>query len=321
MDKEEALSPETEAQDVFQDDKIQQLEVSEDNISKSPDPFIDDLLTGNDLYELSSREATTIIYVLGDIGSGKTTLETVIYGLFCEKIHEEWLFAGSKTINAYERRRQYISAKSGKTGVDMPRTSAHESPRVFLHMELFHRLLACRKNVLFTDISGEVYQACAKKCDMIEAKLPLIDYADHILLLLDAKKLIRKEEQGGVVLRAVSFLRMLKASKLYSKHMKIDVVVSKCDEIVKSDDGDKEYPYRIESEFVAVADAFDLKYHWIEAQNTEQREDYEHTTDVMDFLKYLLKNSHDDEIHVDRGAIKAELSDECNLLRGKWANG
>ena len=218
MDKEEVLSPEADAQDVFQDDKVQQLEISEENIAKSPDPFIDDLLTRNDFYEMSSREATTIVYVLGDIGSGKTTLETVFYGMFYKKVQQEWLFAGSKTINAYEWRRQYISAKSGKTGIDMPRTWSNESPHVFLHIELFNRLSGRRNHVFFAEISGEDYQACAKRRDMIKDRLPLIEYADHILLLLDAKKLLRKEEQGSVVLRAVSFLRMLKASEFYSEH-------------------------------------------------------------------------------------------------------
>lgn len=319
MDKKEEPSLKTDKQDVFQDDKIEQLEVSKDNIAKSPDPFTDDLLTRDDIYDLSSRETTTIIYVLGDIGSGKTTLETVIYGMFLKEPHEELLFAGSKTINAYEWRRQYISIKSGMADIAMPRTLASDSPHVFLHMELFNRLSAHRQHILFTDISGEDYQACARKGDMIQSKLPLIRYANHILLLLDAKKLIQKEEQARVVMEAVSFLRMLKASELYSRRTKIDIVVSKCDEIIKSENGDKEFPYRVESEFQAIADGFDMNYFWIEAKNTQQRIDPK-SMDVLELLRYLLQSNKDGEILVNREIIEADLTEECNLLRGRWAN-
>ena len=312
-----------EEQDVFRDDKVEKLELSEEG-SEDEQPYTDGLLSENEVYELSSRQKTEIIYVLGGVKSGKTTFETVLYGIFHNEIDDEWWFAGSDTIPAFEVRRQAVSikGKSDEPIIHMPRTWQSNGHQVFLHMNLFHVTTGKRKHVLFSDVSGEDYEVCRSNADELEKRLPLIRLASHILIFLDSERLLKEETRESTVMSAVSFLRTLGNRFPESRGTVVDIVVSKADLINREGNGEsnQDYIYNIKNRFKASEKDFEMQYHWIEAKNIKELENPAHSTDTKTFLKYVLDEEKVGLRDIDRKRIEQGFRDEQNLLRRRWSN-
>ncbi len=148
-------------QDIF-DDSDKDIEVSSDEEKLESDDYMLSLgqaLNEKELYRLSSKVPTRIIYVLGPVGSGKTTFESMLYAFFLKNIDEDLLFAGSETLVGFEERLNYLRIKSGNSDAQMERTNKDER-RCFLHLNLLDTKSNYHYNLVFSDISGETFENC-----------------------------------------------------------------------------------------------------------------------------------------------------------------
>lgn len=307
-------------QDIFTEDKVDGLEMA-DGVSEAESFLYGELLDASWYYEFKSRQDTDIIYVLGDSDSGKTTFEAVIYGLLHDQVDDNLLFAGSKTLMGFETRRRYIVSGDEDPiyHIKMERTRRDGSNRIFLHLDLYSLQNDGRKTILLPDVPGEDYVSCSQKKEQISERLPLIEYASHIVLLLDAEKLVEAKEKDGVFMRACYFLQMLRAANRYRKDAIVDIVVSKADILAKASGGE-DLVRNIPEEFATYEKDFKIKYFCIEAQNAIWHE-FKGSEDVMIFFKYLVGDlEHTKCVTVDYDDMEKGMSDNCNLLRRRWYN-
>lgn len=311
-----------EKADVFSDDRPDNFKIDVEEQGEQG-VFSDGLLDENDAYELTASQDTDIIYILGGAKSGKTTFETVVYGIFHNGIDQDWCFADSKTLLAFEGRRKSVIIKDAGHNEGMPRTWSSDGHHVFLHLELADFHTGKRRHILLSDISGEDYKECAKSGKEIEKRLPGIKSAKHILIFLDAKLLMDKKRQQGVIVEAVSFLNLFKSQFPDVTDAVIDIVVSKADLIPNgTETEDKEFPYAIAERFTRLEQYFNIRYYWIETKNLERLVDKEHSSDAMSFFKELLipRQYESKGRKLECGDLGLEMKDECNLLRGRWIN-
>lgn len=303
---------------VFEEDEKKELNDDSSDESEEYDTYMDMLLSNMDVCEIASREKTDIIYVLGDTSSGKTTFETMIYGSLLKEVDEEWLFAGSQTLIAYERRKQYVFLQNTNMDVDydMPRTSSG-SGRHFLHLRLYNQKTEEKRNLLFTDYSGEIYESCRVNKNELEKEMSYIQIAKHILLFLDGTELIKKEKRQKVVFNARNFLNMLKNSSKYNADCIVDIVISKNDELIGQSDDVKDYIYQIRKHFEKFEKFNDFRYYFIEAEQLNDPIDKENSIGMMGLLKKLLDNDRKDRVISKKCEEKPLVSDEFNMLKNR----
>lgn len=283
--------------------------------------FTHELISPKEAYELTSREETEIIYVLGDVSSGKTTLESIIYGLFCTEIDNRWYFAGSDTLIPLEWRRQFVVATNQQPKIEGERTWPSDGMHVFLHLKLYDKKAGRSKNVLLSDISGEDYNSCAEKKENIEKKLPLIQYSNHILLLLDSGSLLDKEKRNVVTHFAVAFLRNLHNCECKPVNSTYSVIASKADKLVSAKEAEKAFVFNLEKQFKSISDLFDLNYYQVEAQNTEQLSDQKRSTDIRNlFFSMINSRTETNRIDIDFAGIESNMRSDFSLLRRRWSN-
>lgn len=326
MDEEMVVTKETgegipvSQPDIF-DETGEEWEDSGSTTEAASNLFTHQLLSPKEAYELSSREETEIIYILGDVSSGKTTLESILYGLFCTEIDDRWYFAGSETLIPLEWRRQFVAATNQRPKIESERTWPSDGMHVFLHLKLYDRETGCSKNVLLSDISGEDYNSCAKKKENITERLPLIQYSNHILLLLDSGSLLDKEKRYVVTHYAIAFMKNLHDSGCRPVSSTYSVIVSKADKLVSAEETEKEFVFSLEKQFKSISDLFDLNYYQVEAKNTEHLSDQKRSTDIRDLFFSMINSSPGaGRIDVDFAGIEAGLRSDFSLLRRRWSN-
>ena len=111
-------------QDIFADstEELENNFVEDETGSNDYKLSSGDALNEKELYLLTAKKDTRIIYVLGPAGSGKTTFETMLYASFLKKMNEDLAFAGSETLLGFEERLNYLRVISGNSNAKMERT-------------------------------------------------------------------------------------------------------------------------------------------------------------------------------------------------------
>lgn len=307
-------------QDIFLDsteevqDSVEQGEIDSDNYRLK---YSGNALNEEELYNLSARKHTRIIYILGPVGCGKTTFETMIYNCFLRNIDDELIFAGSETLLAYEERLNNHRLISNNSEPTMERTKVKEK-RCFLHLDLLRKHDKKLRTVVFSDISGEIFESCLANRVNLEENLANLDIAYRTVLFLDGSLLIKKEERHKAVSQIKTFLQTLKSSSLYHNKHKIDIVISKNDKIYDELKGKEDsYIDGIEKKFVDLKKYFDIKFLRIEAKNGEKIKDIENSEKLLDVLKYWLQDYEETNDIMPVRSEKTILSNEFNRF-GDW---
>lgn len=307
-------------QDIFLDsteevqDSVEQGEIDSDNYRLK---YSGNALNEEELYNLSARKHTRIIYILGPVGCGKTTFETMIYNCFLRNIDDELIFAGSETLLAYEERLNNHRLISNNSEPTMERTKVKEK-RCFLHLDLLRKHDKKLRTVVFSDISGEIFESCLANRVNLEENLANLDIAYRTVLFLDGSLLVKKEERHKAVSQIKTFLQTLKSSSLYHNKHKIDIVISKNDKIYDELKGKEDsYIDGIEKKFVDLKKYFDIKFLRIEAKNGEKIKDIENSEKLLDVLKYWLQDYEETNDIMPVRSEKIILSNEFNRF-GDW---
>ena len=275
-------------------------------------------LNENELYQLTARTKTRIIYVLGPVGSGKTTFESMLYAFFLKNIDQNLLFAGSETLVGFEERLNYLRTKSGNSNAQMERTNKNER-RCFLHLNLLDLRLNCYHNIVFSDISGETFENCNSNRSNMEQDLPYLDMAQNVVLFMDGENLLDNSERQGSVMKIKSFLKTFKSSKFYNKKPNIDIIISKNDIIYeRTRQESNDFIDHIKEQFNAFYEDFSINFYRIEAINGTSIKDDEKSTKLIDLLKCWILNSSDETTESDYSKESKMIHNDFNRFGERY---
>jgi hypothetical protein len=184
--------------------------------------------------ELMRQTFAQVIVLAGEVRCGKTTILASLMDAFHKGPYAGLLFAGSRTLPGFDQICHHARLGSGRTEPFTPRTSRSEELR-FLHLDLVQEQnLASRHSLLFSDISGEAFEAARESVDEARALMQL-QRADHLLVLVDGRKLLSPGERQSARRHPMSLLRNLLSGGVIGRTSYIDVAVSKWDYIDATD--------------------------------------------------------------------------------------
>lgn len=186
-------------------------------------------LSADATYPLSAAEKSRFFVIVGATGSGKTTLVTSIYHEFLFGHHKnKYLFAGSKTLAAFEERSYYVRTTSMHSNVEMRRT-----PRGSIDSILHLRIKRCEtgriENLLLSDFSGEDYSAISANVTAAKEDFQILKSAKHIVVLLDGEKIAVSKFRLAELQRAIHILRTFYDANLIKSGAQIIIAISKYD--------------------------------------------------------------------------------------------
>ena len=270
--------------DIFAD-STEELENNGESVIEDANNFTlpsGDALNDEDLYLLTAKKNTRIIYVLGPVGSGKTTFESMIYECFLKNIDEELLFAGSETLLGFEQRLNNLRVVSGNSTAKMERTNIQER---HCFLQLYLKDKQENYSVVFSDISGEIFDRCVANKTNMEEDLKNLDLTQNIVLFIDGEALLDKSRRQGAVSQLRTFLQTLKSSNLYSPGYNIDIVISKNDVICEKSNGNADsFIDNISEKFSDLKGAYIFRFYRIEALNGNSISDST-STSLFELLK------------------------------------
>lgn len=266
------VQPKVSTEEVAEDGEVGPAEVMEDWL-QLPGGYE---LTIGEAGEVTSRSEACVVMFAGEPDAGKTTLIATIYELLSNDVIDDFRFAGSETILAFERACFPSRIASGNVKPDTMRTR-HPRPR-FYHLCL--RPVAAegqRKHLLLGDVSGETFRRASD--DLAEAKkLHILRRVDAFVLILDGDKLRNRKERQDALERATLILRSLMDAGVLLRHTMIQVVISKFDCFDPDDENVSEFLTHLRNEFTTkFASSFDrLVIHEIAARPDTERLGFGH---------------------------------------------
>lgn len=273
--------------DIFAD-STEELENNGESVIEDANNFTlpsGDALDEEELYLLTAKKSTRIIYVLGPVGSGKTTFESMIYECFLKNIDDELMFAGSETLLGFEQRLNNLRVVSGNSTAKMERTNIQER---HCFLQLYLKDKQENYSVVFSDISGEIFERCVANKTNMEEDLKNLDLAQNIVLFIDGEALLDKSRRQGAVSQLRIFLQTLKSSDLYSHGCNIDIVISKNDVIYEKNKGICDsFIDNIHDKFSDLKDDYIFRFYRIEALNGNSISDST-STSLLQLLKIWL---------------------------------
>jgi len=208
-------------------------------------------LLGGDIVDLPSGEAlneklaadvaredtSKVIMIAGPYRSGKTTIITSLFEAFQDAPLSNYLFRGSRTLVGLERRCHLGREESGLEEADTSHTSLREGV-MFLHLALstFEAGKLDTRSLLLSDISGELFRTIR---DSSEAAKQLVSLtrADHLCIVVDGEKLVKRSERQIAKNDSRSILRSIIEADVLPRSCVVDIAITKWDLIVEALDG------------------------------------------------------------------------------------
>jgi hypothetical protein len=170
----------------------------------------------------------TLVTIIGDRDSGKTTLICSIYDRLLRGPFAGFLFAGSRTLVGLERRSHYARATCGMIRPDTARTSMQEGRR-FIHFGLARAGdVENRHDLLICDRAGEAYRQARSNSLLVRDLIEVVK-ANHLVILLDGARLSDPFERSGVIQIVRQTVRALIDGGALGRAVPVQVVTTKID--------------------------------------------------------------------------------------------
>lgn len=242
---------------------------------------IQELFSGEDLRTadvagIMSGSPTRMIVLAGAADAGKTTLLVTIMHLFHKGGIGDYIFAGSRTLPAFERRAFDSYITSGRSVPTTQHTVSSLDDIKFLHLAVRKKTLdEPTINLLFTDISGENFRQARDSAEECK-KLWVLHRADYFALLLDGGRIAEPTQRQHTKIDGITLLRRCIETNMLGKSSYIDILFSKMDILESSSERTRALSFieEIKSEITErfVSSLGRLRFITIAARPTEKRE-------------------------------------------------
>lgn len=190
-------------------------------------------LNQQELFELSCREDIKLVLVAGPFGSGKTTLETMLYYIFLEGKNQSACFCGSHTLPGFWRRSRKIMCNSGEPEPVVPRTSRQDKDW-FLHLEV-QDMSGKRCNLVFADLSGETFM----ETESLDNYSKLFRNMENVIIVVDGEKVCDADRRDNAYTDTVMLLKQFLKKGIVTRRTKLQIVCTKLDRIKKAENREK----------------------------------------------------------------------------------
>ena len=207
------------------------LDDDSDEGSTGPEPI--ELFGGEEL-DLDAARAvmgttlSRVVVVAGESDTGKTTLVASLFQAFQEGPFAGYLFAGSLTQPAFERRLFLARTASGRSTATTERTSPLEEDHLLHLLVRDPQRSAPPQQLLLSDISGETFRQLRHSEEEV-LRHPVLCRADHFVLLLDAERLADPARRHEVKANGAMLLRSCLDAGALGPHTYVEVVFSRWD--------------------------------------------------------------------------------------------
>jgi len=228
--------------------------------TKDPEYIL--LPRGKDLNEataldLAKSRPVQWIVLAGPSDSGKTTFLTSIYELFQSGIVENYAFAGSSTLPAFEERCYLSRRVSGNQMPHTQRTPYKPEDPGYLHIRVRSvEGLRPFRDILCTDISGEMFEHARDSIAECK-KMLFLKRARHLLLFLDSAKAVKRDKRWEMVEDGQALLRSCMDSEMIHPRCAVNVVWSRFDYFDSQDSAEEHVRFRrdVERQFGQIFNA------------------------------------------------------------------
>jgi hypothetical protein len=190
-------------------------------------------LNEEQLYSLSSRKNVDLIFLVGPVGSGKTTIEVMTYQIFLCNTFKDLIFAGSLSLKGFEERAINMRTISGKSEPNMERTSTNAVNK-YLHLGIKNIVRNNIFNLLLTDISGEEFENCCNNPELMGSKFRNLQLAKSICFVLDGERLIDVFKRNPALSQVIQFIQTTLDAKLVKHNTLICILLTKYDIVEKA---------------------------------------------------------------------------------------
>jgi len=190
-------------------------------------------MTVQQIDRVCRRRFTPVIFMAGEISSGKTTLIASLHDAFLFGPLAGFRFSGSQTLLAFEERAFESRAKSDGLIPQTPRTR-YDNGQQYFHLRVQEEQDQSLRNydILFADMSGEFYERSIQRSAEAQ-QLSSLTRAQCLLVLLDGEKLANLNQRQRVRSDALSFLRRCMEEKVLTDDTEVQVLISKWDSVTK----------------------------------------------------------------------------------------
>ena len=183
-------------------------------------------MTPHGTYAVTRGAFARVIICAGEQRSGKTTLLASLYEAFQGGPLGALSFAGSRSLQAYERRVHLSRCASGLDRADTDRPKPVEGFQ-FLHLQIRDATCDRKTDLLFGDMSGELYKTLrdsSAEC----LKYDFIGRSHDFVLLLDGGK-VALGEHAEAFAHVSALVRSLLDAGVLGKHSRVRLLTTKWD--------------------------------------------------------------------------------------------
>ncbi|TWA92611.1 TRAFAC clade GTPase domain-containing protein [Bradyrhizobium stylosanthis] len=186
-----------------------------------------DLLSIEEADELLRWLPATLVAVVGERKSGKTTLITEIYERFLRGPFAGQMFCYSQTLLGFERKSYPSRAESRLERPDTARTSTRDGLR-FFHLGLVSSSNRRRADLLITERAGEVYRDARDRPAESRTLLELLK-ARTVVFVLDGERIANDKTRAEAFASIRGMIRAFADAGAISGRAEIQLVTTKFD--------------------------------------------------------------------------------------------
>lgn len=191
-----------------------------------------------DVGRFLARTDATVVTLLGDRDSGKSTLICSIYDRFLHGPFARLSSAGSLTITGLEQRVHYERVESGRDVPDTQHTSLAEGLRYFHFCTCDEKSSEEARDLLISDRAGELYKN-ARGNPALESSLIELRVADYLVVMLDGARVANINKQASALFAVRQTLQMLADRQPTFAKYQIQIVITKIDLIETAENAEE----------------------------------------------------------------------------------
>ena len=212
------------------DDQVENINISK-GIDASTNLYelpLGDALTIEQTYPITATQKTHFVVLAGPSDSGKTTFVTTLYQMFQEGPVGDFFFAGSQTLQGFEKRSFPTRTDSEGSIPQVPKTRRGMYDSI-LHLDLWESSKNMTHHFLISDFSGEDYDSAVADVEVMKNDFGILRSADIIVALIDGDLISQKKFRNGVVQNVIELLQTINDANLIRQNTRIYIVLSKYD--------------------------------------------------------------------------------------------